>query len=344
MAERTAPPFYRREGDRVVRADHPAPRPRSLPRGEAEAQTDAEDIGSRPPPSDPSAQPTDIAGQGWWAVLKRTYAESVEDHVSLIAAGCAFYGLLALFPGIVAALALAGLLTSPQILVDQLSSLANMLPEGAADIIIDQATAVAGSETGGLTLAALFGLLVAFYSASKAIQSIVEGLNVAFDVKESRGFVAVYATNFVLTLGVIVGFLLIAVLGAALPTLLAWVRFGAQAELAAQILRWPLMLAVVVGGLSILYRFGPNRTVRWRWITPGAAFATLLWVIGTVAFTFYASNFGSYNETFGTLGGVIILLTWLWLSAYIVLLGAEIDSEIERQAKHDPAGTGRLKP
>ncbi|GGL60837.1 YihY/virulence factor BrkB family protein [Wenxinia marina] len=297
-----------------------------------------------PIPDDPAAHPTDITKQGWWATLKRVFAEIGNDHVSLIAAGCAFYGLLAIFPGIVAALAVAGLVTSPQMLVDQLESLASMLPQGAAEIIMDQATAVAGSREGGLGLAAIFGVLIALYSSSKGIQSLMEGLNVAFETDESRGFVRRYLVQFALTIGLIVGVLLIAAIGALLPAALAILPLGDTTEFWVQIIRWPLMILIVVIGLAILYRFGPDRHVSWRWITPGAALATAIWIAGTVAFTVYVSNFGSYNETFGSLGGVIILLTWMWLSAFIVLLGAEFDSEMERQAKVDPEADGPLDP
>lgn len=296
------------------------------------------------PERDPTAHPTDIEPQGWWATLKRVGAEIGNDHVSLIAAGCAFYGLLAIFPGIVAALAIAGLITEPQALVEQLQSSAQMLPEGAADIIVDQATAVAGSREGGLGLAAIFGVLVALYSASKGIQSLMEGLNVAFEAEETRGFFKRYLVQFALTLGLILGLFLIAAAGAVVPAALAVLNLGDTTEIVAQVLRWPLMLLIVIVGLAVLYRFGPDRHVAWRWVTPGAALATVVWLAGTIAFTLYVSNFGSYNETFGSLGGVIVLLTWLWLSAFIILMGAEFDSEMERQAKRDPEGDGPLDP
>jgi membrane protein len=273
-------------------------------------------------------------GVGWMKLAVNLYKEMSEDRIGLIAAGIAFYGLLAIFPGIVAVMAIAGLAFDPAGVVTQLEGLADVLPDEAAAIVIDQAVAVAGSEQGGLGLAAIFGLLIAFYSASNGISSMIQGLNVAFEVRETRGFVQFYGTVFALTLGTIVGFLLIVGLLAVLPAVLAFLNLGATGDLLLRLARWPLLLAILALGLALLYRYGPNRgPVPWHWITPGAIAACILWLIGTVAFTIYVANFGSYNETFGALGGVIILLTWLWLSAFIILMGAELDDEIERQDK-----------
>lgn len=285
----------------------------------------------------PDAHPGDINKPGWLATLKRVYSEIGDDHVSLIAAGCAFYGLLAIFPGIVAAMAIAGLFFEPSTVVDQLQALSGFLPQQAAEIVLSQAKEVAGSEEGGLGLAALFGILVAIYSASKGVQSLMEGLNVAFEAEESRGLVKFNLVKLALTLGMIVGFLLIIAVAALLPAVLGVLPWGATTEWIINLVRWPVLLILVALGLAILYRYGPDRgDKKWRWITPGAGLACLLWLVGSIGFAFYVRNFGGYNETFGALGGVIVLLMWLWLSSFIVLMGAEFDSEMERQAKHDP--------
>ncbi|MGR3634202.1 MAG: YihY/virulence factor BrkB family protein [Limimaricola soesokkakensis] len=285
----------------------------------------------------PDAHPGDINKPGWLATLKRVYSEIGDDHVSLIAAGCAFYGLLAIFPGIVAAMAIAGLFFEPSTVVDQLQALSGFLPQQAAEIVLSQAKEVAGSEEGGLGLAALFGILVAIYSASKGVQSLMEGLNVAFEVEESRGLVKFNLVKLALTLGMILGFLLIIAVAALLPAVLGVLPWGATTEWIINLVRWPVLLILVALGLAILYRYGPDRgDKKWRWITPGAGLACLLWLVGSIGFAFYVRNFGGYNETFGALGGVIVLLMWLWLSSFIVLMGAEFDSEMERQAKHDP--------
>lgn len=271
-------------------------------------------------------------GRGWWRLLVNIYKEMGQDHVGLIAAGVAFYGLLAIFPGIVAAMSVAGLVLDPQAVVAQLEGLSRFIPQDAAAIVIDQAVAVAGSEEGGLGLAAILGLLIALYSSSKGVTSLMDGLNVAFEVEEGRGLVRYYLTAFALTIGLIAGFLLIVALLALLPVALAFLPVGRFAETLVAVVRWPVVLAVLAFGLAVLYRFGPSRgPVPWHWVTPGAGAACVVWLAGSIAFAIYVRNFGSYNETFGALGGVIVLLTWLWLTAFIVLMGAELDSEIERQ-------------
>lgn len=282
----------------------------------------------------PDASPS--PGRGWWTLLKNLYSEMNKDRISLIAAGVAFYGLASIFPAIVLIMAIAGFVMEPAAVQAQLAEISRVLPQEAASIVVDQAVAVAGSRDGGLGLAALLSLAIALYSASRATQSLIEGLNIAFEVPETRGFFRLTATVLGLTFALVLGFLVIAALLALLPAVLALVPLGPFAEVAALGLRWLLLVAVVAAGLAVLYRYGPARgPVPWRWISPGALAATMVWLAGSIAFTVYVANFGAYNETFGTLGGVIILLTWLWLSAFIVLLGAEMDSEIERQDRHE---------
>ncbi len=287
---------------------------------------------------DRAAHPKDISPTGWLALTRRVFREVGADHVGLVAAGCAFYGLLAIFPGLVALMAVGGLVIDPETVVAQFESVASLLPAEAASILLDQARSVAGAGSGGLGLAALIGIATAFYSASSGVAAMIEGLNLAYDVEEKRGFFALLGQKFLLTLGMIGGALLVVALLAIFPVALAFVPLGETLSGLLSLLRWPLLFLIVIGGLAILYRYGPSRpTARWRWITPGAVIATALWLVGSIGFAFYVRNFGSYNETFGALGGVIVLLMWLWLSSYIVLLGAEFDAEIEAQGKLDPA-------
>lgn len=276
--------------------------------------------------------PTAIPLRGWWAIAKRVQTQIGEDHVSLVAAGMAFYGLLAIFPGIAACMALAGLVTQPATIVHQLQSYGQLLPKQAAEIIIGQATAVAGSRDGGLGLTAVVGLILTIYSASKGVASMIEGLNVAYDVDEARGFVAKTAVTLAFTVFLMIGLLLAIGATIVLPSILAVVPMLGAGPIVIAILPWPVLALAVVLGLSVIYRYGPARSApAWRWVTPGAVIACLLWIAGSIGFAVYVQNFGSYNETFGSLGGVVILLMWLWLSSFIVLLGAEIDSEMERQ-------------
>ena len=280
--------------------------------------------------------PVEIPKRGWKDILLRTKDEIAEDHVSLIAAGVAFYALLAIFPGIAAMMAIAGLVVQPSFIADQINQIAAVMPKEAAQIVIDQAIAIAGSREGGLGLAAVVGIILALWSASAGMSSMMEGLNVAYDEEEKRGFVKRTFVRLALTIGVIIGFLLTALAMVAVPAVLHFVPLGGLSDTLIMLVRWPIVAAIAVVGLAIMYRYGPSRDhPEWKWVTPGAIAAVVLWLVASVAFAFYVRNFGSYNETFGSLGGVVIMLMWLWISAYIVLLGGELDSEMEAQTKHD---------
>jgi len=278
--------------------------------------------------------PLHIPPRGWFDIGRSVFAKIGEDNISLIAAGIAFYGLLAVFPGIAACMAIAGLVTEPSVIVHQLENYGQLLPQQAAEIIIGQASEVAGSREGGLGLAALAGVLIAIYSSSKGIRSMTTGLNIAFGVREQRNMFVQYALTFLMTFMLIVGLLIAIASTVVLPAVFAVLPFPGQTETIVSLLRWPILAGSAIFGLSLIYRYAPNRPrPRWRWITPGAVVACVLWIGGSMLFALYVSNFGSYNETFGSLGGVVILLMWLWLSAFIILLGAEIDSAMEAHAK-----------
>ena len=291
-----------------------------------------------------AAYPRQIPWRGWVRIGKRIYDRMAVNHVSLIAAGVAFYGLLALFPAITALMALAGRVFEPAQVTSQIATVSAVVPSAAADIIIDQATAVAGSQDRGLGLAALFGLGLALWSSSRGVGSLMEGLNVVYDEEEDRGLVKLTLTRLGLTLFLIAG----AVLGLGativLPSILWFIALGPVAEFLIGLARWAALVAVSIVGLGVLYRFGPSRPpARWRWLTPGAALATLLWLAASAGFAFYVQNFGSYQETFGALAGVIILLMWLWISALLILLGAEVNAEAEAQTRIDTT-TGTPMP
>jgi membrane protein len=281
--------------------------------------------------------PTQIPAKGWGDILKRVWSQIGEDHVALIAAGVAFYGLLAIFPGLAALMAVAGILFDPQTVVDQLGQLGAVLPEEAATIIIGQATDVAGSAETGLRLTAIVSVLLALWSASAGVSSLMEGINIAYDEEDQRGFLKRTLVRLGLTLMLILGFVLIVGIAVALPVALGFLAdLAPPVEVAIGVLRWVVIFGIVVALLAALYRWAPNREdAQWKWTTPGALVATALWLVGSIAFSLYVRNFASYQETFGALAGVVILLMWLWLSAYIILFGAELDSEMEAQTRHD---------
>jgi membrane protein len=280
--------------------------------------------------------PTEIPAPGWKDIALRVKTAIGEDHVALIAAGVAFYGLLALFPAITALMALAGLVLDPAEVTEQIQSVATILPQQAAEIVLAQAVEVAGSQNSGLGLALVFGLGLALYSASKGMGGLMEGLNVVFDEEEDRGFMKLTLTKIGLTLLLMVG--LIAGFGGTLaaPALLSFLDLPGWAQTVLGLARWAILGVLTLGGLAAVYRWGPSReNANWRWLTPGTLVACVLWLVGSVAFSLYVGNFSSYNKTFGSMAGVIVLLMWLWLSAYVVLMGAVLSSEIEAQTARD---------
>ncbi|MBM7070083.1 YihY/virulence factor BrkB family protein [Actibacterium sp. 188UL27-1] len=280
--------------------------------------------------------PTDIPALGWKDIAFRVKDEIAADRVGLIAAGVAFYGLLALFPAITALIAISGLIVEPSQIVDQLESLSGLMPEEVISIVTAQASKVAGSHGGGLGLAAIAGVLIALYSASKGMASLIEGINVAYDEEEKRGFIRLKLVTFALTLFLMIGLLIALMATVGLPTVLAVLDFGAVFEFLMTAGLWVGLFLLTVFGLSVLYRYAPSRDEpEWKWASPGAIVACLIWVIASAGFAFYVGNFGSYNESFGTLAGVIVLLMWFWISAFIILLGAELNAEMEAQTRTD---------
>ena len=288
--------------------------------------------------------PRAIPARGWWQIARRAWGEVSRDRISLTAAGIAFYGLLALFPAVTALLAISGLILEPENVANQIASIASMIPEQAAEIVVGQATEVAGSRQSGLGLAAVFGLLIALYSASKGVGSLMEGVNLAYDESESRGFLHLKATQIGLTVFLIVGVIFAIALTLGLPAVLAVVSLGAVAELLIGLARWVILLGAAFFAIAVIYRIAPCRSAaKWRWLTPGAVLACILWLLASIGFSIYAENFASYNETFGALTGVIVLLMWLWLSAFVILLGAELNAETEAQTGVDTT-VGKAMP
>ncbi|MEZ5779793.1 MAG: YihY/virulence factor BrkB family protein [Paracoccaceae bacterium] len=278
---------------------------------------------------------------------KDLWAELGSDRIGLISAGIAFYGLLSLFPGIAVMLSLGGLLTEPQDLVDSFQSVSRVLPPAAAEIIFDQATAVAGSRNGGLGLTALVGLALALYSSSKAVASLIQGVHVAYDETDDRGFIASLALTLAMTL-VFMTVVLLGVLSTiGVPVVLSALALDGTAAGIVALLRWPVLGALTALALGILYRYSVrHQNPRVQWFTPGAVISAVLWIVGSWIFSLYVQNFANYNETFGTLGGVVSLLMWMWLSAYVILLGAEMNTVLApKGAKHadgKTAGRGRM--
>jgi membrane protein len=286
--------------------------------------------------------PSDIPARGWKDILLRAYANIGRDRVITIAAGVTFYSILALFPAIAALVSLYGLFADPGAISSHLDSVAGVLPGGAVSIVGDELKRLTAQRNGTLGFATLIGLVTALWSANAGIKSLFDALNLVYNEPEKRGFIMLNAVSLAFTAATI-AFVLLA-LGAMVVLPLALDYVGGGGDQIVRILRWPALLIAVALWLAALYRFGPSRTQpKWRWITWGGGVAAVLWLVVSLLFTWYAANFGSYNKTYGSLGAAVGFMVWIWLSIIVVLLGAEVDAEMEHQTARDTT-EGAPKP
>ena len=315
----------------------PAPQRDEVPRGTARRPAGGE---ARQPaasfPGGDAERPTQIPAAGWKQVLRRTKDEIKQDNMPLLAAGVAFYIFLALFPALIAAVTVYGLVADPQDVEQQVAALTEALPEDTAQLLGDQLRSIASSSEQALGFGLLASLAGALFAASGGVQNLIKAVNIAYDEEETRGFIRLRAVALLMTLGAIV-FLAVAVgLVAVLPVVFDAVGLGGVGRAAAQVARWVGLVAFVMVALAVVYRYAPDRDEpRFTWVGLGSIVATVLWVVGSAGFSLYVSNFGSYGETYGALAGVVVLLLWLFLTSFIVLLGAEINSEAEQQTARD---------
>ena len=283
-----------------------------------------------------ATSPTEIPARGWKDILWRVYEEMNKDRILAVAAGVTFYGLLALFPAIAALVAIYGLFADPTTIQDHLNLLSGVLPGGALEVISEQVKRITSKGSGTLGFAFFSGLAISLWSANAGMKAMFDALNVAYGEEEKRGFIALNLLSLAFTLGMIL-FVLVAI-GAivVVPILLNSIGLGTGTEWIISVARWPLLLGAVVLVLAILSRYGPSRdTAQWRWITPGSLVAAVVWIAASMLFSWYVTNFGNYNETYGSLGAVIGFMTWMWLSTTVVLVGAELNAEIEHQTVQD---------
>ena len=280
--------------------------------------------------------PHEVPVRGWKDILWRTYEQVQQDRLLAVAAGVAFYALLAIFPAITALVSLYGLAFEPATVVEHLSVAATVLPPGGFEIVNDQVDRVISASGGGLTLGFLAGVGIALWSANNGVKAIFDALNVIYDEGEKRSFVMLNLISLGFTLGGILLFLLFVWVVAIAPLLFAQVGLTSAWEWLLPFMRWPVLFAAVLVALALVYRFGPSRVkAEWRWISVGSLFATIAWIAGSLLFSWYLQNFGNYNAVYGSLGAVIGLMMWLWLSAVVVLIGGELNAEIEHQTARD---------
>src|SRR4051794_4978004 len=325
----------RRAAAAKVAAERPATDPGTPPEGAP---------GPAELPGIHAEKPTEIPWGGWKQILKRAWAENKADNMPIIGGGVAFFGFLAVFPALIALISIYGLVASPDTVAKQVEDLSSQLPRSAAQLIGKQLTSIVDNSGSALSIGLAVSILAAIWSASGGISNLMTAVNIAYDEVETRNFVKLKLTSLALTLGGILFVIITFGLVAVVPAVIQALPLGIVGTILAQVARWVLLLAVFAGSLAVLYRVAPDRDApRFRWVSLGAVIVTVMWAVVSVGFALYVNNFGSYDKTYGTIAGVIVLMLWLYLTCYLVLLGAEINSEAEHQTAHDTT-TGEPQP
>ena len=288
--------------------------------------------------------PIHIPWRGWKDIFIRTYHEVQEDRLMSLAAGVVFYSLVALFPAIAAGVSVYAFFSDANSIANHVSLVADVVPGTSLDLLRSEITRIAGRSEGRLTFGFLLGFGIALWSANAGMKAIFDALNIIYDEEEKRGLIWLNVVSLFATFCGIGGLLIALSAVVVFPLLLA--AFGGSAldaPLMIGILRWPVMFMLVIFALAILYRYGPSRRIaKWRWLSVGSVFAAVVWLAMSVLFSWYLGNFANYNATYGALGAVVGLMMWMWLSTIVVLVGAELNSEIERQTAIDSTiGSGR---
>ncbi len=289
-----------------------------------------------------ATNPLAIPPGGWLAVLKRSWAEQGKDNISLISAGVAFYGFLALVPVIAATVLIYGLAASPATVAKNVQSLTSIMPPDAAKLVGEQLSSAVHTSGGKKGFGLVVALALALFSARSGATAVVTALNVAYDEEEKRGFIKLNLVALAITLAAVLMAVLAAVAIASMAKLEAMLPNTNVVVLTiGRIISYLVLAGVGAAAVATLYRYGPSReTAKWSWLTPGSLFSAVFWILLTLIFGIYVSKFGNYNATYGSLGAIVVMLTWLYLSAYVLLFGAELNSELERQTAKDTTASG----
>ena len=278
-------------------------------------------------------------------IAKNVFVRIGKDNLSLVAAGVAFYAMTAIFPAIAAFVSIYGLFADPAKVPNQVASLSSLLPATSLKLLTDALQSYAGKSHSSLNFALLVALALALWSAKAGVSALMTGLNIATEQDEKRSFILQQVVAIALTVGAVV-FAMVALSAlAVLPVLIGFLPLTDELKTALDLGRWPLLAVLVAFALAVVYRFGTyEEHPKWRWISWGAAIATVLWIIGSALFSFYVSRFGSYDATYGSLAAPVVLLLWFWLSALIVLIGSEIDAELDHSDSGEALPTPEKSP
>jgi membrane protein len=283
-----------------------------------------------------ASKPIDIGMRAWQHSLRLVYDNFNQHRIMMVAAGVTFYILLALFPAIAALVSLYGLFADPTTIGQHLTDLSSFMPESAIQVIGDQLNRLTANGASALSATFLVMLAISLWSANSGMKAIFDALNVVYGEREKRGFIKLNALSLAFTICGI-GLMLIALSAVVvLPVVLQFIGLSSMTHWIITIGRWPILIMVIVPGIAVVYGCGPSRgKAQWRWISWGSAFAVVAWLLVSLLFSYYTSHFNSYNRTYGSLGAIFGFMTWIWLSVTVILLGAEMDAEIERHARHD---------
>ena len=288
--------------------------------------------------------PSEIPARGWRDILIRVSRSIPDDRIVALAAGVTFYAILAIVPALAALVSVYGLFADPGIIQRDVNALSSVLPPGVISIIGDQMRRLTshGQTTLGATFAA--SLVLSLWSANSGVQSLFDALNIVYHEKEKRGYLKLYGVSLAFTMaGIAFGVLVILVV-AVLPVALSYLHLAGVTDVLLRVVRWPILLVLMALVIASFYRYGPSREkAKWRWVSWGSFLASLVWLAASILFSWYTTNFGSYDRTYGSLGTVVIFMTWIWISNIVILLGAELDAEIEHQTMRDST-TGRPRP
>lgn len=281
-------------------------------------------------------RPKEIPKSGWKDVFNRVKNELSEDNIGIVAAGVAFYFFLAIFPALIAVISIYGLVMEPAQVEQQLAQASAALPQQAHQMLEERMKSIAGQSSGTLGWGVALSILISLWSANKGTKSLFEGVNIAYNERDERGFIKQNAITLLFTLGgMILGIVCIALV-VAFPALVGNLGLPETVQTVMQWARWPLLGIILIFVLSLIYKYAPDRDrPQFKWVSWGSVIATVLWIAGSLLFTWYVKNFGNYNETYGSAAAVIILMLWFQLTSFIILLGAEINSEMEHQTEKD---------
>lgn len=280
--------------------------------------------------------PIEIPLLGWWDISKRVYTSLSQDNLSFVAAGVAFYALLAIFPALAALVSIYAYFASPADIAQLLEQFITLLPQSSRDIVLEQITEVSQKSQTALSLSAIGTLLLAIWSSSKGCQALITACNITYHQHNKRQFFQALLVRFVFSLGAIIVAVTALLIIGILPIALNLVGLNDNIDMVIQLISWPILALTFNFALAFLYRYAPHRTpAKWCWVTPGSLIAMVLWIFASLGFSYYVTQFASYNETYGSIGGVVIMLMWLYISAYIIIFGAAVNACAEQQTMLD---------